>query len=419
MSTPVNKASTILIVLGVLHFVLIVVATMLYARMASPLLLLVVILLGSSITALLILFFYNDVDRFLKEVEDIRLMQQRSEDKFQKIFHLGPDSIALVDLDGMRIIDVNVGFESIYKFSREQVIGKTAEELNIWVNEEDKLEFRENIRKKHHIELFETKLRINTGEIITALVSGETMNIDGVECLVTSTIDITDRKTAEIALYESQRKLRNLAIAMTEAEEKERRKIATNLHDHIAQNLGLIKLNCSRMMQFKLADDVHELMQTTKDILDETIESSRELVQDLSPTILYELGLPSALQWLADKTEQKYAVNFNVQVENEVLPLERELQVVLFKAANELMTNVCKHADSKQADIHLVRNTDAIQLTITDDGVGIADSQAGELMAGFGLFNIRENVTRFNGSLNIESTNQGGTSVMIDVPLHK
>ncbi len=181
--------------------------------------------------------------------------------------------------------------------------------------------------------------------------------------------DITKRKEAEEKLMLYQQQLRSLASELSLAEERLRRRIAAELHDHIAQNLAISKIKLE-----SLKDDVEPgLAKSLKEVINlisQTIDASRSLTFEISPPVLYELGFEAAVGWLVRQTRQRFGLDVEFVNDEKPKPLNADIRVLLFQAVRELLVNVVKHAKAKKAKVYARAVDDNIQVTVEDNGVG-------------------------------------------------
>ena len=234
--------------------------------------------------------------------------------------------------------------------------------------------------------------------------------------------DITTRKEAEEKLMLYQQQLRSLASELSLAEERLRRRIAAELHDHIAQNLAISKIKLE-----SLKDDVEPgLAKSLKDVINlisQTIDASRSLTFEISPPVLYELGFEAAVGWLVRQTRQRFGLDVEFINDEKPKPLNADIRVLLFQAVRELLVNVVKHAKAKKAKVYARAVDDNIQITVEDDGVGFdaaALNPARDFTkGGFGLFNIRERLDQIGGSVIIQSGRKKGTQITMTAPIEK
>ncbi|MHC4618463.1 MAG: PAS domain S-box protein [Planctomycetota bacterium] len=235
--------------------------------------------------------------------------------------------------------------------------------------------------------------------------------------------DISERKRAQEKLLVYQEQLRFLASELSLAEERLRRRIATDVHDHIGQNLAISKIKLDALRQSASAKELAVSLEEVSELIAETIESSRSLTFELSPPVLYELGLEAALEWLVRKTREQHGLSTEFKTDGRAKPLDHNVRVLLFQAVRELLVNVAKHAKARRVTVSAQRVAEEIRLTVEDDGVGFNTSKIGsrsDKSGGFGLFSIRERLGLVGGRLDIDSKPDRGTRVTLLAPIdHK
>lgn len=234
---------------------------------------------------------------------------------------------------------------------------------------------------------------------------------------------VRDRRQAEKQLLEYQEQLQSLASQLSLAEERERRRLAVFLHDHIGQKLAIASIKLGQVQASlgqgngpALAAQLEELRQ----LLKETIQETKSVTFQLSSPILYDLGLEAALEWQTEEIQKKHGVITYFEDDHREKPLTPNLKILLFQAATELMLNVVKHAHARQLQVSVWREGEHLRLGVYDDGIGFApkhlDWHQG-CTTGFGLFSIRERLRPFGGQLEVQSQPGHGTQVIMTVPL--
>ncbi len=232
--------------------------------------------------------------------------------------------------------------------------------------------------------------------------------------------DVTAMREAENALAQHDSQLRALATEITLAEERARRKLASELHDGPAQNLTGMSLALAAMKR-NLADreQVDRIVELEQ-VLADTTTQTRTLMLELAPPGLHENGLVDALRWLADRVRQQQRLLVSVEDDGSPKPLEDQVTVLLFQTVRELLQNVVKHARSKRATVRCATSEDQFMIDVIDPGVGFEVQIINRLptrQGGFGLFNIRERLKLMGGNIDIHSVVGEGTTVRIRVPL--
>ncbi|MDF0642412.1 MAG: response regulator [Nitrospira sp.] len=225
-------------------------------------------------------------------------------------------------------------------------------------------------------------------------------------------------------LLQSQKRLRAMATELNFAEQRERKRMALELHDHLAQMLVLCRLNLGQLKRtVRLDDKGAELVQQTQDALSESLTYTRTLVAELAPTVLHEFGLVPALNWLADRMNRH---NLNVDVKSEgvgEVALAEDQAVLLFQSVRELLINAAKHGQSGQACLTIARQKEALLVEVGDQGKGFdpnatfAVEVPTALSSKFGLYSIRERMTALGGRLDLISQPGKGTRARLVLPL--
>lgn len=235
--------------------------------------------------------------------------------------------------------------------------------------------------------------------------------------------DITQRKIAEIKLQnylkkieQYQQKLRKLNKEILLIEERERRKIAESLHDGLGQTLSLAFLKLSAIDTESIPPDAGKTIATASGLLTAAINESRSLTYDLSPPILYELGLGAAIRWKMEQIQKNHPIKTRLTGNIDLLNLNKELSINLYRIISELIQNVIKHAKASVIQLDVAKTRKGFTIVVADDGVGIPAKKSGGRLNGFGLMNIRERIDAYNGNFRIESTEGRGTKAIIEFP---
>ena len=226
------------------------------------------------------------------------------------------------------------------------------------------------------------------------------------------------KRTQELS--DANAKLRQLAIEISLIEEREKKRLAGNLHDSPMQKLALAQMQIASAGQY-LDEESDQLLESGLELLRDALQELRFLQFELSPPLLYQEGLAAALQWLASHARQRWAIEMGFVGAQSLPALDTDLAIILFQFARELVYNVAKHAKASHAWIRLDTEDGEIRLMIEDNGQGTGSSLSTAATdgkySGFGLFSIRERLTLLGGGLSIES-NQSGTRVLVSIPLN-
>ncbi len=220
--------------------------------------------------------------------------------------------------------------------------------------------------------------------------------------------------------------VRALSTKLALVEERERHKIAADLHDTIGQNLALARIKLGLLGRRVEDDETSAIIRDLIQDNDETIRIVRETINELSPPALYRLGLGAAIEALAERYSRRHGITFRFRATSTFeLECSRELKIILFRIIRELMFNVIKHSQAKTAHIILTNDWNALTVEVTDEGVGF-DMGESDLYTGkalnldndrFGLFTVQEAVNFLGGELTIRSVRNEGTRIRIRVPI--
>ncbi len=221
---------------------------------------------------------------------------------------------------------------------------------------------------------------------------------------------------------EREKRLAELLREIVGAQEAERQRIARELHDATGQSLTAVALGLRSVEKLLVTDpssvsrqQVQELISFSTDALGEL----RQIIEDLRPSQLDDLGLVAALQWYAQQFERRYEISTNLSVEGRRIRLPSEFETVLFRVTQEALTNVAKHSRASRADVVLEISPTRAQVTIKDNGRGFdpAETIQRDQPAGWGLVGIQERALLLGGECEIESKPGSGTCIRVSVPL--
>jgi PAS domain S-box-containing protein len=333
------------------------------------------------------------------------------------------DAIITVDA-AQKIVLFNRAAEQVFRVRREEMLGTSLDRL---------LPARFRGAHRGHIEGFG-----RTG--VTSRRMGDVTTLwavrgDGEEFPIEASIsqaveagqryytvilrDITLRKQHEDALRESQRELRELSARVLEAREEEKTRIARELHDELGQLLTALKMDLGWMRERLPAES--ELAARAAEmggLLDRTVHSTRRISADLRPLMLDDLGLADAASWLVDDFAKRSGVSCRIEVpaNADLDNLSKAVATTVYRAIQESLTNIGRHAGAKSAWVVLGVENGAIHVEVEDDGRGIAPEDLAKARS-LGLKGMRERIAYLGGSLEIARAPRGGTRLRLRVPL--
>lgn len=352
-----------------------------------------------------------------------RLALEESEARLSAIVDSAMDAIITVD-HTQRIALFNSAAEQMFQCSRDQALGSLLDRF---------IPSRFRSAHRDHIDRF-----ARTG--VTSRRMGETnllwaLRADGEEFPIEASIsqtalegdryytvilrDVTRRKESEDALKRQQEELRALSAQVQEARDEEKTRIARELHDELGQLLTALKMDMSWVRERLPAGEeaLAAKVRIMNDTLDQTVTSVRRIAADLRPLMLDDLGLADAVNWLVEDFSQRSGVKGNIQApEHEALDgIDRGIANTVYRALQESLTNISRHARASNAWIVLSIDDSAIQLEIEDDGHGISPEDLAKSRS-LGLKGMRERVLHLGGTLEVNRAPRGGTRLSMRLP---
>lgn len=320
---------------------------------------------------------------------------------------------------------VSEGCMDLTGYRPSELIGDQTRSYGNLIHADERAQVWEQIQKSlKERKCFELEYRIKTrdGEDRWVWEKGagvytETGEISALEGFVT---DIAKHKKAEEKLLAYQAKLKSLASELALAEERERRRIAANLHDHACQSLALSKMKLQTLIHDAQPANT-EMLQSVCDTLNKTLENVRELTFDLSSPILYRFGLEAALEeLLKDKLGAERDVTYRFSNDGKPKPLAHDVLVLLYQSVRELLINIIKHSHAHEVTLDIRREEDSITIVLTDDGVGFDVDEILSFSSqrrSVGLFNTLERLDYIGGKLAIDSRRNHGSRLTLIAPL--
>jgi len=234
--------------------------------------------------------------------------------------------------------------------------------------------------------------------------------------------DITERKVAELKLLKSERQLRALSAQLINVEERQKKRIARELHDSIGQYLTAIKFSMENTLQQLVEkQDIAKstlLLESGKNLLKQTIEEVRRIMMDLRPSMLDDLGILSTISWFCREFQAVYCsvqVEQDIQVTEENIP--EPLKIIIYRILQEALNNAAKHSGANHITVCLKMADGQLELSVEDNGRGFDLAQISRdddipVMEGLGLLSMRERAELSGGTLRIRTQPGQGTEII-------
>lgn len=327
------------------------------------------------------------------------------------------EGVFLIDLEG-RFIYVNREACHALEYRAEELVGMTIPDID---PDFTPIRTVEHIRETLACgsQTFETRHRTQSGRILPVEITASTIEYNDSMYLLSISRDISERKRSEQQLYNKQQNLKELALELSLSEERERRRIATELHDTLGQDLALARIKLGGLNKTKLLQEQKMLISEMKELLENAINRVRRFTRQLYPPVLDSAGLEAALKWLIRQLENDYALQITFFDDHSDKTVSREYQIELYNSVRELLINIAKHADTSTAYVSVSRETDNLIIVVEDDGVGFEPNGVlgNQSTDGFGLFTIGRRIMHMGGTFIINSRPGSGTEITIRVPL--
>ncbi len=344
-----------------------------------------------------------------------------SEEHFSKLFQSSPDSILLTELKSGNVMQVNKSFEKYSGYSRDEVLGRSVLELNMY-GPTDRQRFLSMLQGQGRVRDIEFHLRNKEGQELLMSASAELIDIAREPCAITILHDITERKRAEERLLASQEQLHLLARHLQSVREEERKHLSQEFHDQLGQLLTALKMDLS-MLHRSIADPGKELsrtviaigIETMQAMIDRAIGIIREIMSELRPEMLDQLGIIPTLEWEAERFRRHSGLSCTFNSEVQEMVLDPKQSIALYRIFQEALTNVARHAKATSVDVALRKESNGCALEIKDNGIGMA-ADAEEKAYSFGVIGMRERALMFGGSLEIRGIEGKGTTVLVRIP---
>ena len=364
----------------------------------------------------------NEMRREIDDRKKIEKTLIESELQVRTIINKAPTGIALLDKEGW-ILECNPALQNMLDYNEDELSGVLFVQA---IHPQDKAlynqKFNELINGDSDIYRVDSRyIHKEFREVWGSLSASVVRDAAGQPQFVIAMVeDITTKRQAEEQIVNYQKQLQSLTSELSLIEERERRRIATNLHDHVGQVLTLIGIKVDELHEKVSLTTCNPIIQEIRKLIGQTIKSIRSLMFELSPPVLYDLGLEEAIEWLAEHFSQEHGLKIQVNRDTQPKPLKTEGNIVLFQAVRELLLNIVKHSKATSAKIYIQRACNDLRIIVEDNGIGfefnlIDHSQ--HKVKGFGLFSIYERLEYYGGNMMIESNQSQGTKITLLMPI--
>jgi PAS domain S-box-containing protein len=341
-------------------------------------------------------------------------------EKYKVIAKTLPDALFAIDNKGLITFASNCAAE-IFEFKNSsEFIGKNILDLVDSKQQSKAKKLLNKILTGNTIRDFELKFKKGNSKLFLGELSASLIyNINNeINELVMIIKNINDREANDIEKLNYQKKLKLLNLKLIHVEEQERRKIAIDIHDIFGQPLSLAHINLTSLINKNLAPGIQKTIDQTSLLLRDIINASRTLTYDLSPPILFELGLLPAIKWKLEQIKSNYKIDFKYIVYPSEYQISDEYNILIYRIISELLLNIIKHAKANSIHIKIKTNQNKSYFQIIDNGVGFSyeNNSNQSTNNGTGLFSIKERLESIKGRIDIISKENFGTKIQLIIP---
>jgi len=222
-----------------------------------------------------------------------------------------------------------------------------------------------------------------------------------------------------IKIQNYQEKLKKLNSELLLTEEKERKTIAGFLHDGIGQTLSIAHIQLTSLQNKEIDETIKKTISDSSNLIDSAIKETRLLTYDLSPPILYELGLLPAIKWKLNQVKIESGISIKFINAAKSINLNANSSILAYRIFCELLINIEKHAEASMIIVEIAKVNKMYEISVTDNGKGIDNGTTNKngLHEGYGLFSINERIESINGSFVLKSNKGEGTKAIIKIPI--
>ena len=347
--------------------------------------------------------------RLLADLKQANQELEQSQQKFSVAFYAAPIPISISSFTDGQFLDANHSYELLTGYGKQELLGKTTTEVGLWASPDEREEAKVLMQNQGRIYNFPHQIRTKQGLIKYTRLSSEVITINDQKNLLTLYLDITQEKRAQ----------EKIIGTIIETEDRERRRIANELHDSLGQHLTTVSLNLSG-----IKPEIDQLSEKSKSKWEVAIASlktamneSRNISHNLMPKAIEDFGYVVAVENLLESL--KHVTDIEFKFFNNLLSerLGKQKELGLFRITQEAINNIIKHADATTVNIQATKFSDLIILTIEDDGQGFDTSHFGT--ESFGLNSMKVRTEAMSGTLNIDSKIGSGTSITVQIPQQK
>jgi PAS domain S-box-containing protein len=349
--------------------------------------------------------YFAELEKSRQRLNKVSLALEESEERFQKLFDSTADEIFVTNMN-QDIVEVNRAACETLGYSRSEL-------LKMKITDIKTKQFADIVKTNREIILktgfheFESEHLTKDGRVLSVEYKSTLVHHDSDRMILSIVRNVSKRRMEE----------RQILSAVIQAEERERQRFAKDMHDGLGPLLSTIKLYVNELKSASMEQGEREqLIKHSNELIDEAVNSTRNISDNLMPSIIHSYGLVKALESFCEKVNNTNHLKITIKTENLEVRPEQNLELILFRVVSELINNSIKHSHANKVSIKLLKHEGMICLEYTDDGVGFpVDEILLSEHKGMGLKNIISRVKSINGKYHFSSSPGKGFTLKIEI----
>lgn len=329
---------------------------------------------------------------------------------FTQLLDLLPIGVIMTRAEDGVILYANRRLAELARSSLENIVGSQVQRL--YARAEERQEILSTVARDGCIVDREFAVRRCDGTVATTKTTVHPITYEGMSCLITSVIDITDLKDTERSLRNEQR----LLIRMLELHERDRQLIGFEIHDGLIQDVtaAVMFLQGALAQLERQAVEIPEQLPMIEHLLHDTITEARRLIDGLQPPVLNEAGLAIALEGFIQEFREKYPIQVAFQHNLTSCRFLPTIEMAVYRVVQESLNNVAKHSQARHCWVHVAQTDHRLIIHVSDDGIGFHVPSISKRR--YGIVGIRERARLLGGRAIIESEINRGTTISVELP---
>ncbi len=316
----------------------------------------------------------------------------------------------LIDPGSAKIVDANPSACAFYGYRIEDLIARRVSDIYLLSDDDLIREF--DAVKRRHVSSRVARHRLAGGEVRDVEVHSSLVNVNGSDLLFDIVHDASDKLKDYENLRRYHKRLLCLFCEILLIEEQERRQLSNLLNDNIAQLIALTKIKLGEYSNGVRAADRKLALEHIRELIDETLREVRTLTFDISPPLLYDMGLPAAVEWLLEEIGKHHGLATALHIQGDFSDVEEVNKVLLFRSVREVVAGIAKRALARRLDVFVRRRGGYIEIALKDADGGIAAVQDDSH-----FITVQERLNHFGGYVLTEGGNDGGSRIRMGLPL--